>query len=104
MSRKPPITEESTPPGSLSRRGFMGAIAVASAGAAAAVGGLVLPTSAQAEVQFPKERGGFGAGGSAAGADSDRIRVGSMGSEIGWAKGDPGPKWRSNDGDPHAVT
>ncbi len=56
MSRKPPITDESTPLGSLSRRGFMGAVAGASAGAAAAVGGLVLPASAQAEVQFPKER------------------------------------------------
>ncbi len=31
-------------------------------------GGLVLPASAQAEVVFPKDRGGFGAGGSAAGA------------------------------------
>ena len=68
MSRKPPIIDESTPPGSLSRRSFMGAVAGAGAGAAAAVGGLVLPASAQAEVQFPKDRGGFGGGGSAAGS------------------------------------
>ena len=68
MSRKPPATEDSTPLASLSRRSFMGAVAGAGAGAAAAVGGLVLPASAQAEVQFPKERSGFGGGGSAAGS------------------------------------
>src|SRR5580658_8994819 len=68
MSRKPPISDDSQPLASLSRRGFMGAVAGAGAGAAAAVGGLVLPGTAQAEVQFPKDRSGFGGGGSAMGA------------------------------------
>ncbi len=67
MSRKPPIIEDSTP-ASLSRRSFMSAVAGAGAGAAAAVGGLILPGNAQAEVSFPKDRGGFGGGGSAAGS------------------------------------
>jgi carotenoid cleavage dioxygenase-like enzyme len=68
MSPKPPISDDSPPLASLSRRGFMGAVAGAGAGAAAAVGGLVLPGTAQAEVQFPKDRSGFGGGGSAIGA------------------------------------
>ena len=67
MSRKPPTADTPTP-GSLSRRSFMGAVAGAGAGAAAAVGGLVLPAGAQAEVLYPKERSAFGGGGSAAGA------------------------------------
>ncbi|MGC1459116.1 MAG: carotenoid oxygenase family protein [Steroidobacteraceae bacterium] len=68
MSRKPPSSEETRSPGSLSRRSFMGAVAGAGAGAAVGVGGLVLPASAQAEVLFPKDRVGFGGGGSAMGA------------------------------------
>src|SRR5580698_2553304 len=68
MSRKPPSSEQTPAPGSLSRRSFMGAVAGAGAGAAAGVCGLVLPASAQAEVLFPKDRVGFGGGGSALGA------------------------------------
>ena len=68
MSRKPPITDDSPALGSLSRRSFMGAVAGAGAGAAVGMGGLVMPASAQAEVLFPKDRGGFGGGGSAAGS------------------------------------
>src|ERR1700760_4372215 len=67
MSRKPPTPEE-VAIASLTRRSFMGAVAGAGAGAAAAVGGLVLAASARAEVAFPKDRNGFGGGGSAAGA------------------------------------